>query len=1624
MKKVLPLFSVIILLLGSGMAKANDALLQQYLHLQTSPTSSIAAQEAYMWLLTGEVAEPEMVASPLVMCFDTAGTSTRTRNGNPLSMFEIVNYGDILSFQHDLNSNVSGDGDPLTLPGVNVAIYENAPPTVAGPDSAAIYGDPNFTGDLVGTDITGSITFSSDTTYNSFYIASGFSSVYDVPAPPAFWFANMTIDDHANDVVLEGVGTPNECVNVNTNDVWGIVFLNPLDTFSFAHPVGGNLCAGRINLQGGMPHFDASNYTVGIQLTTDATITGTIISTSVTHKGLLEWTVPQPGDYNIIVSDNNGGLDTFTVAMNSCVTCTDDAGTAMTGVLGSSMNPAYLCAGDSLQVTHDGNADVQGDPNPATAPGLGYVMYTCQPTVSGTDLATISSDPCIVNQSGSSAGFDLVMNIDINGNGFIINDGGTYQNILGAPNAVGTLWFAPITIDDHANSSFEGIGTPNECTNVSIGGAFPVVFLNDITLNNVATNQCDGSVDVTGGVPQFDGSFYNVSVVLSTDNSITGTVTSNNVTHGGTVTFTVPQPGLYTVTVTDSLGCGSTSGTNTVQILMNTCPFPCVGVVNSMANVTSNYSGSPISCNGAADGQITVNTIGGTAPLSFNWSHDNTVTDSIASNLGPGSYSITVTDANGCADTVNTTLTEPAVLFVTLDEENPLCNGDSSGLVYVGNIGGGTMPYSYSWSGGTVVPTGDTIINIPAGAYALTVTDANGCMASASTNIGDPPVLLTSITQAVNTDCAASSNGFAVVTPSGGTPTSGADPYSYNWGHDPLLNDSTATGLTVGTYYVTVTDANGCMSPDSVTIGADKTITTDLDSVDVTCYGGSDGMAWVIPNTVGGTPNLPYTFTWSHDNTIDNDTVTNLVAGTYIVTVTDALGCFNVDSIVVNQPDSLDITIQSINNIACFGDTNGAVVLNVIGGTPAYAYLWSTADTTPFLSNLGAGVYTVTVTDANGCQDSLSVPITQADSFYISQVDTVPVACAGDVNGALTVTMMGGQQPFSYVWSRNPAADTTATLANIGAGSYNITVTDASGCQVVETLTLNGPPALTGTMGGQDQSCFDIQDGVAYVVASGGTTPYSYAWNNSISTNDTITGLTAGQYIVTVTDNNGCTYVDSFTVNTPPQITISVTTTPVSCPGGFDGTATATANGGAGGFTYLWDGVQSGQTVNQLSAGQHFVTATDQSGCSITDTFMVAQIPPMVPTNIGTTPVSCFGGADGTAFIAVSGGTAPYTYSWNTTPAQDSSTAINLTAGAYQVIVADANGCTLPPITLTVNQPSQPLTSSIETVNPTCAGEANGSVTAIPQGGTASYTYQWSDPDSQTTQTAINLMAGVYTVTITDANGCQTTAGAALSEPLPLFVQINTSPTSCNGGKDGRISIDTVLGGTPPYSYSIDGANFLPVDVGFFGLFGGNYTVTVQDSLGCIYEEEVLIEEPPLIVVDLGPDLEIDLGDTVQLNAIVNTSDPVTYTWSPMDSTLTCLDCPTPIASPTTTTEYTVMVVDTNGCQTVDDIIIDVNRNRRIFIPNAFTPNGDGRNDRFVIYGGTGVVEIRTFVVYDRWGELMHQATNFQPNDESQGWDGRFRGRLLDPAVFVYYVEVEFADGRVFPYKGDVTLIR
>lgn len=994
-----------------------------------------------------------------------------------------------------------------------------------------------------------------------------------------------------------------------------------------------------------------------------------------------------------------------------------------------------------------------------------------------------------------------------------------------------------------------------------------------------------------------NGCTFNQTAVITQPTPVTVTFTTTNVscyggfdgsitaTGGGgssVYSYSWPQLGDTVQTVT-----GLSAGTYIVYVKdkKNCLAIDSVTITQPAFPISQTTSSTPTSCFGSSDGTASVTPAGGTAAYTYLWSTGD-ITNTI-SGQPAGNYPVTITDANGCTSNDTATINQPNDLVITTTNINNVsCFGGNDGSASV-SATGGTPNYSFSWSPNS--NTSNTATGLSAGSYTVNVTDANGCTTSNGINVTEPTVITTTYS-VTNVSCFNGNNGIISTTPSGGTP-----PFTYSW-MPGNLSGSTISGLTAGTYDLTLTDSNGCIFTDIITITQPNQIILNSGAINSDC-GQANGLAFVdvVSGGVG-----PFTYFWTPGN-IANDTANNLFSGTYNVTVTDANGCnaYSVGNVNDNAAPLISITNT---NVTCNGGNNGTASASLTGGISPYTYSWSNGGATANINNLTAGIYYLTAGGANGCFSSDTITITEPTAITAS-ITTTGTLCNGDNNGTATVTSYGGNPGYSYSWSGS--VSTTNSAANLSAGSQNVTITDNSGCSIVSNFTITEPAILTTTTTTTDVSCFGGSNGTATTVPSGGTGPYSFFWPTNNVNYATISNVPPGSYSVNITDANGCTTSDNITINQPNQISLSISTVNSTC-GQANGQATVTATGGTGGYTYSW--IPSGGTASTetgLLSGNYTVNVFDANNCISTSSVTVNNIAGPTTSITATSNVSCYGGSNGSATATPTGGTSPFTYLWSN--GETTATASSLSFGTYSVTVTDNNGCTSNSTTPLINEPDS-LILNIVTLPVSCYNGNDGSASATAHGGTPGYSYSWS-PSGSTGTNISGISAGTGTVQVTDSKGCQTSSSFTITQPSALGINsIVTTDVNCLGGHDGTATV-SVSGGTPLYTY-----NWAPS--GGSGststsLTAGNYTVTITDQKGCTITSSATINEPSTAIsatISLVPN-SCAGGSNGSATVTPSGGTPgYTYIWSISGAS-------GPTASNLAQGTYSVAVYDTNNCR-------------------------------------------------------------------------------------------------------------
>lgn len=971
--------------------------------------------------------------------------------------------------------------------------------------------------------------------------------------------------------------------------------------------------------------------------------------------------------------------------------------------------------------------------------------------------------------------------------------------------------------------------------------------------------------------------------------------------------------------------------------------------------------------------------------------------------------------AGACATTDSMRINVvPPPFTVNAGNDVALCPGQSAQLnaIVTGNPLPGS-PFQYTWTPATNLTSTNTLATTatPSGPTTYVISVQSGqCTQVDSINITPGQLAITGAS--TNETCFGYSNGSATV-----TVTTGQTPYTYTWSNSGAGNVPSQNTLTAGTYYVTVSDAGNCTATDTFNITSPPAIYFSAPTVtNASCFTSTDGSISITAS--GGAGNITYAWSNGGGNT---GTISNLGPNTYIVTATDANGCTNDTSIVVTSQPQIIINLVP-TQIVCFGDNNGAVNATVSGGAGGFTYLWSNTAVTEDISGLAPANYILTVTDANNCTQSANVTITQPTQLTLGTPTIVNVLCYSGNNGSIVSNPGGGTTPYSYNWGGTVGSG--IGVSNLIAGTYTVTVTDAATCTTSATYSVTQPAAPLEISSDvvTDATCFGASDGSVVITVIGGTPSYSYTWSNGT----TVTGpannsIPAGVYNVIVRDANQCSVTAAYTVSQPTEITFSqVSGTNVNCNGGADGTATVTATGGGGTFTYAWSNNFNGNAPTGLAANTYYVTATDGAGCTA-DTMVVITEPALLTAAATATNVSCNAGSNGSTTVVAGGGTPPYTYAWSN--GRTTANVTGLTADNYYVTVTDANLCTAQAGTVVTEPTGLSVTYTAEA--PKCVYTIDGTITATASGATPTYNYtlqlNGTDLETNTTGSFIGLAANTYNVLATDANSCPANVTSIVPPPTPDVFDYVVDTTSCFGSNynDGSITIVPVSFVNAPYTYSVDNGATQFSEV-FFNLSAGEHTVSISSNNGCITDTTLFVPEPIEGFVEALPtDTTVMAGETIQLaSTFINypATSVSAYVWSP-GTGLTCMDCANPTFNGYATTTYTLTAVYHNGCIATTTVDIRVDGNPPIYVPNAFSPNGDGNNDVFMLYSQQ--IATMKLKVFNRWGEKVFESAN-----QFFGWDGFYQGVLQPMGVYTYIVEVTYLDGETATQNGSVTLIR
>ena len=698
-------------------------------------------------------------------------------------------------------------------------------------------------------------------------------------------------------------------------------------------------------------------------------------------------------------------------------------------------------------------------------------------------------------------------------------------------------------------------------------------------------------------------------------------------------------------------------------------------------------------------------------------------------------------------------------LFCTPITINPFafnvsCLDGDDGFLQV-SASGGTFPYQFDWSNGT---SGTSISNLTAGNYTVTVTDANECTETGTWTLTQPASAVNVSVSKQNQTQYNVNNGSATASGSGGTPD-----YSYSWSTGS--SSATINNLAPGNYTITVMDDNDCTDTQSVTINpVNCVVNANVTHDDLSYFDANDGSA----TASGSGGPTPYFFSWSNGSL--SATINNLSPGNYTVTVTASNGCFDTQTVTIDNVPCSFTASATHTDLSYFDANDGSATASGSGEPEPFSFNWSNGSTAATINNLSPGTYTVTVTSSNNCSDTQTLVIDNVPCSFTASATHTDLSYFDANDGSATASGSGEPEPFSFNWSNG---STTATINNLSPGSYTVTVTSSNNCSDTQTLVIdNVPCSFTASATHTDLSYFDANDGSATASGSGEPEPYSFNWSNG-STTATINNLSPGSYTVTVTSSNNCSDTQTLVIdNVPCSFTASATHTDLSYFDANDGSATASGSGEPEPYSFNWLNGSTTATINNLSPGTYTVTVTSSNNCSDTQALVIDNVPCSFIASATHTDVTYLGSNNGTATASGSGEPTPYSFAWSN--GANTATINNLSPGSYTVTVTSSNNCS-DTHTLVIDEVSCALISNTTHTDITFFGSNNGTATASATDGPTPYSFVWSN--GANTASISNLAPGNYNVTVTAANGCFDVSSLTIDEVNCSSFSLNLTKT-------------------------------------------------------------------------------------------------------------------------------------------------------------------------------------------------------------------------------------------------------
>lgn len=886
---------------------------------------------------------------------------------------------------------------------------------------------------------------------------------------------------------------------------------------------------------------------------------------------------------------------------------------------------------------------------------------------------------------------------------------------------------------------------------------------------------------------------------------------------------------------------GLSAGTYTITARdASNCTVSSVVVITSSAIVTiTSLTKTNSTCYSPGNG--TINIVGNVSapPISYYFNPFGGNTTGIAVGVGPGTYTVSVYDANGChKDTIVTITAPPPLYFTNQIVTMPPCYGGVGSISMQG--AGGSPGYTYALGAGAYGGT-TSWNNLPAGTYTVHLKDANNCVKDTIIYLLQPPSINVTGLALLNASCNNAPTGSINVNANGGIA-----PYTYALNAGLYTASNSFTGLAAGTYTVHIRDANNCIKDTIITLNNNGNFyVSSISGMLPSCFNGNDGS--VSFNVIGGVP--PYQYAINASPFGGTSIFNGLGAGFYTLHAIDNSGCSRDTVVYLSQPVQLGFSSIILTPTICAGTNTGTAVAMGTGGTPSFQYRIDGGPFTPSgsFTNLAPGTHTISIRDSKNCIKDTIITITEPLPVGFSNVTVIPPGCFSNV-GVVSFGGSGGVAPYTFAIGAG-AYQAIGSFNNLPIGTYTFHVQDANGCQhdTIISVALNQLISIT-SLTNTAVLCPGMSNGIINVIGSSVYIPLQYSINGGTpQLSGNFSSLSAGTYTVHVEDQLGC-FIDSIiNILAAPPITITnISGISPLCYNSIDGSITITASGGMGPLFYTYNAAPytTNNILSNLGINTYTLHIKDSINCQIDSVVILNGPPPITLTSVITTAPFCNIATNGSITINASGGQAPYQYAINSSLYTTNNIFSNLIQGTYTLHVIDINGCTKDSI-IVLNAAPYLTFSNIVLTNVSCKFGNDGAINLNVSGGFSPYQFTINSIPNGTSGSFSNLGIGSYTIAATDNIGCTQDTVLNISEPLlPLHAfPISITPNKCKSDSAGGFTCGA-SGGTAPYSYSIDGLNF-QVSNQFINLPAGTFTLTVKDNNGCLDDTLITVTEPP-----------------------------------------------------------------------------------------------------------------------------------------------------------------------------------